>query len=182
MAWIDELTWIDSVVLVVLFASTLLSLFRGLVKEIASLAVWVLAFVAASRLASEAAVLLPEWIPSAIEQTVAFLLILVVVLIVGKLVTLLLKEMVSAVGIGTIDRVLGMAFGAARGALIVVALAILAAMTSLPSQSSWRLSKTRPALEWGIKTAAPWLPGGLGERIRMPQSWFKEQGERVCVA
>ncbi len=166
----------------VILASTILSLFRGLVKEIASLAVWVIAFVAASRLAGEAAAMLPDWIPPALEQTVAFLGILVVVLVVGKLVTLALKEMVSAVGMGAIDRILGMAFGAARGVLIVVALAILAAMTSLPNQTTWRLSKTRPALEWGIKTAAPWLPNILGERIRMPQSWFKEQGERVCVA
>ncbi len=182
MAWFNELTWIDTVVLVVILASTILSLFRGLVKEIASLAVWVIAFVAASRLAGEAAAMLPDWIPPALEQTVAFLGILVVVLVVGKLVTLALKEMVSAVGMGAIDRILGMAFGAARGVLIVVALAILAAMTSLPNQTTWRLSKTRPALEWGIKTAAPWLPNILGERIRMPQSWFKEQGERVCVA
>lgn len=182
MAWFNELTWIDTVVLVVILASMILSLFRGLVKEIASLAVWVLAFVAASRLASEVATVLPDWIPVALEQTVAFLGILVVVLIVGKLVTLALKEMISAVGLGAIDRILGMAFGAARGVLIVVALAILAAMTSLPSQTTWRLSKTRPALEWGIKTAAPWLPNILGERIRVPQSWFKEQGERACVA
>ena len=182
MAWFNELTWIDTVVLVVILASTILSLFRGLVKEIASLAVWVIAFVAASRLAGEAAAMLPDWIPPALEQTVAFLGILVVVLVVGKLVTLALKEMVSAVGMGAIDRILGMAFGAARGVLIVVALAILAAMTSLPNQTTWRLSKSRPALEWGIKTAAPWLPNILGERIRMPQSWFKEQGERVCVA
>jgi membrane protein required for colicin V production len=182
MAWLNELTWIDTVVLVVILASMILSLFRGLVKEIASLAVWVLAFVAASRLASELATVLPDWIPGALEQTVAFLGILVVVLIVGKLVTLALKEMISAVGLGAIDRILGMAFGAARGVLIVVALAILAAMTSLPSQATWRLSKTRPALEWGIKTAAPWLPNILGERIRVPQSWFKEQGDRVCVA
>ena len=182
MAWFNELTWIDTVVLVVILASTILSLFRGLVKEIASLAVWVIAFVAASRLAGEVAAMLPEWIPPALEQTVAFLGILVVVLVVGKLVTLALKEMVSAVGMGAIDRILGMAFGAARGVLIVVALAILAAMTSLPNQTTWRLSKSRPALEWGIKTAAPWLPNIFGERIRMPQSWFKEQGERVCVA
>lgn len=182
MAWFNELTWIDTVVLVVILASTILSLFRGLVKEIASLAVWVIAFVAASRLAEEAAAILPDWIPPALEQTVAFLGILVIVLVVGKLVTLALKEMVSAAGLGVIDRILGMAFGAARGVLITVALAILAAMTSLPNQTTWRLSKTRPALEWGIKTAAPWLPNILGERIRMPQSWFKEQGERVCVA
>ncbi|MFM7966804.1 MAG: CvpA family protein, partial [Betaproteobacteria bacterium] len=45
MQWLEALTWIDLLVIGIIVLSTLLSLFRGLIKEIASLAIWVLAIV-----------------------------------------------------------------------------------------------------------------------------------------
>ncbi len=88
MAAFSDLTWIDVVVITVVVASTLLSLARGLIKEIASLAVWVIANVGASRLAHVAADLLPEWLTAPLQQTVGFLLVLVVILVIGRLVTM----------------------------------------------------------------------------------------------
>lgn len=185
MQWLQQFTWVDAVVFAVISASVILSLVRGLVKEIASLAVWVLAVVGASRLAHYPAELLPQWMTPPIQQTAGFLLMLVLILVIGKLITAALKELVSAAGIGTIDRVLGMGFGLARGALIVVVLAVLAAMTSLPQSEPWQKAVTRSFLELGIRTAAPWLPQTLGEKIKMPSSGlgprFSGLGVAVCV-
>lgn len=161
-------TWIDIVVGVVILSSSLLSVLRGLVKEIASLAIWVLAVVAASRLSHFVADLFPQWLSPPLQQTAGFLVILVVVLIVGKLVTLALKELVQAAGIGVIDRVLGLAFGFLRGALIVVVLAILASLTSLPKEAAWQKAKTRVFLEYGIRMAAPWLPDAIQQNMKVP--------------
>ena len=95
MTFFTDFTWIDMVVLVVVAASALLSLLRGLVKEIASLAIWVLAFVGASRLSHYAAELLPEWLTPPLMQTVGFLMVLVIILLIGKLVTLALKAFIE---------------------------------------------------------------------------------------
>ena len=168
MTAFNELTWIDLVALVVIAASALLSLLRGLVKEVASLAVWIVAFVGASRLSHYAAELLPNWLTPPLMQTLGFLIVLVLILLIGKLVTLALKELMSAAGIGLIDRVLGMLFGIARGGLIVVVLAILAAMTSLPKEAAWQNAKTKGFIELGIRTAVPWLPSEIEQRIRIP--------------
>lgn len=188
MDFFSTLTWIDIVVIVVIAASTLLSLARGLIKEVASLAVWVIAIVGASRLAHFVAELLPQWLSPPIQQTVGFLVVLIVILLIGKLVTLALKELVSASGIATFDRFLGMFFGLARGALIVVVLAVLAAMTSLPGEPAWKDAKTRPFLELGIRTATPWLPQVVEDRLRKTSAVvdtsceFNLQGARACVA
>lgn len=185
MPWLEALTWVDLVVLGIITVSTLLSVFRGLVKEIASLAVWVLAIVGASRLAHLVADLLPGWLTAPLQQTLAFVIVLVVILVVGKLLVMLAKELVSAAGISGIDRVLGMAFGMARGGLIVVVLAILASMTALPGQLAWQKAKSRGFLELGIRTAAPWLPRPVGDRLRLPNSPTSEMGptgSAVCVA
>lgn len=188
MEFLGTLTWIDVVVIVVIAASTLLSLARGLIKEVASLAVWVVAIVGASRLAHFVAELLPQWLTAPIQQTVGFLVVLVVILLIGKLVTLALKELVSASGIAAFDRFLGTFFGLARGALIVVVLAVLAAMTSLPGEPAWKNAKTRPFLELGIRTATPWLPEMIEERLRKASLIVNEscefnlQGAWACVA
>lgn len=182
MTFFSELTWIDYVVLVVVVASAVLSMVRGLVKEIASLAIWVLALVGASRLAHYAAELLPEWLTPALMQTIGFLIILVLILLVGKLVTLALKELINAAGVGAIDRTLGVVFGVVRGGLIVVVLAILAGMTSLPKSPAWQNAKTKEFIELGIRTAAPWLPTEIEQRLQVPSSALNEKGGVACVA
>jgi membrane protein required for colicin V production len=163
-----EFTWIDWVVLGVIACSTLLSLLRGLVQEVASLAIWALAIVAASRLAYLPVDLLPDWMTLPIKQTISFVLILVLVLVLGKLVTLLLRQVIQAVGVGFFDRLLGTAFGFARGGVIVVVLAILASMTALPTEPAWQKAKSKVLLELGIRTAAPWLPDFVHDRVRVP--------------
>jgi membrane protein required for colicin V production len=188
MEFFSALTWIDIVVIVVIVASTLLSLARGLIKEVASLAVWVIAVVGASRLAHHVADLLPQWLTAPIQQTVGFLVVLVLILLIGKLVTMALKEIVSAAGIATFDRFLGTFFGLARGVLMVVVLAVLAAMTSLPGETAWKEAKTRSFLELGIRTATPWLPSAVEERLRKASTMSRavcsvqQQGAGACVA
>ncbi len=174
-----DLTWIDVVVIVVIAASALLSLLRGLIQEVASLAIWVLALVGASRLAYLVAEQLPEWASPPVQQTVGFIAILVVILVLGKLVTKALKELVSAAGIGAIDRGLGAVFGLARGGLIVVVLAVSAAMTALPTEPAWQKAKSRPFLELGIQTAAPWLPNAINDRVRKPQSHYQTRFQKA---
>ena len=181
MEFFAVFTWIDWVVVTVVCASIILSVVRGLVKEVASLAVWVVAVVGASRLAHFPAELLPPWLSAPLQQTVGFLIVLVLILIIGKLITMALKELVSAAGVGTLDRILGTGFGLARGGLIVIVLSVLAAMTSLPTQPAWKTAKTRSFLELGIRTAAPWLPASVGDRLQLPSSSRQTQGVLTCV-
>ena len=181
MEFFAVFTWIDWVVVTVVSASIILSVVRGLVKEVASLAVWVVAVVGASRLAHFPAELLPPWLSAPLQQTVGFLIVLVLILIIGKLITTALKELVSAAGVGTLDRILGTGFGLARGGLIVIVLSVLAAMTSLPTQPAWKTAKTRSFLELGIRTAAPWLPASVGDRLQLPSSSRQTQGVLTCV-
>ncbi|MFN4987399.1 MAG: CvpA family protein [Burkholderiales bacterium] len=181
MEFFAVFTWIDWVVVTVVSASITLSVVRGLVKEVASLAVWVVAVVGASRLAHYPAELLPPWLSAPLQQTVGFLIVLVLILIIGKLITMALKELVSAAGVGTLDRILGTGFGLARGGLIVIVLSVLAAMTSLPTQPAWKTAKTRSFLELGIRTAAPWLPASVGDRLQLPSSSRQNQGVLTCV-
>ncbi|NBT34795.1 MAG: CvpA family protein [Betaproteobacteria bacterium] len=164
-----SLTWIDIILLVLVCASILLSMLRGLVQEIASLGVWVLALVGASRLASTVGEAFTFVESEPIRLTLAFAVVFIIALILGRLVTLALKELVQATGATVLDRVLGSLFGLARGLVIVAALAVLGAMTPLPSQPAWQESVSRPLLDLSIHVTAPWLPDFLASRVSTPK-------------
>ena len=161
------MTWLDYAVLGVLAISVAWGLWRGLVREVISLAGWVMAFLAANLFAAPLAAALPESIPrEELRVLIAFAAIFVVTLTVTTLAALLLSKMLKAVGLGGLDRTLGGLFGLARGVLIALAFALIAGLTSFPMSPLWKQSATGPVLGRAAIALKPWLPPALAERLR----------------
>lgn len=161
------MTWVDYAVLGVLAVSILWGVWRGIVREVFSLAGWVIAFLAANLLAGPLGERLPESMArSEIRILAAFVAVFIASLIVTTLAGLLLSKAVKAVGLGGLDRSLGGLFGLLRGALVVGAFSLIAGLTSLPQQDAWRGSLSAPALERVAASLKPWLPPSLSERLR----------------
>lgn len=125
-------------IIVILGLSMLLSLWRGFVREAASLAGWIAAFVIANMFVSEMATLLSQWIINVTGRYVAayallFAGTLVVVGVLGKLGT----QLVRATGLSLLDRLLGTAFGFARGIIIVLVLVYLLRQLAPPQNIVW---------------------------------------------
>ena len=161
-------TWLDYVILAIVLVSTLVSLFRGFVREALSLAFWVIAFWVAQMFFRELAVPLGQWIPApSVRLASAFAIIFFVVLLLGGLVTFLIAKLIDATGLSGTDRVIGMLFGAARGALIVAGLVLLAGLTPMPSDPWWQESQ----LIGHFEDLASWmrglLPADFADRIRL---------------
>jgi membrane protein required for colicin V production len=110
---------------------------------------------------------MPDMIPTPeLRVAAAYLGIFIASLFVTSLAGLLLSKVVSAVGLGGIDRLLGAVFGAARGVLILLAAALLAGLTSAPRQPYWRDSASGPLLTQAAGILKPLLPQTLAERLR----------------
>ena len=161
------MTWIDYVVMAVLLVSTAWGVWHGLVREVISLAGWVIAFLAANLLAAPVGEKLPDALgPAEVRVLVAFVAVFVVALTMTTLVGVLLSRMLKAAGLGGLDRTLGGLFGLARGALVVLALALLAGLTALPKQPAWTGSFSGPWLARLSIIVMPWLPPAFTERLR----------------
>jgi membrane protein required for colicin V production len=160
------MTLFDLAVVVIVGLSALLSLIRGLVREVLALAAWVVAFLAANVFAGEVAPWLPDAIPTeALRLLAGFLVVFLLVLISVSVLAILASKLVKSAGLGVEDRLLGGVFGLARGMLVVMILVLLAGLTSLPRQPVWRnavLSDPLVAFAGSIKT---WLPADLSQRI-----------------
>lgn len=123
------MTWVDFAVLGVLAVSGLLAFLRGFVREILGIGAWVGAALAAAWGVQFTRVPLERWIdnPTWVEP-VGLLGIFLVTLIVLLLIARLVGGMVRGSPLGGVDRTLGLLFGLARGAALVILAYILAGM------------------------------------------------------
>jgi len=161
------MAWLDYAVIGVFAVSLVLGAWRGLVREIVSILGWVIAFLAANLLAGPFGPMMPDLIPTPeLRVAAAYAAIFLASLIVTSLAGLVLSKVMSAVGLGGIDRIFGAGFGAARGLLILVAGALLAGLTSAPLQPYWRDSASGPLLAQVAVALKPLLPQTLAERLR----------------
>lgn len=161
------MTVFDYAVLVIVGVSILISVIRGLVREVLALLAWVVAFVVATLFGPQAAAVMPAAIPSEELRLVAGLVIVFFgVLVVMSLGAIAISRLVKSAGLGFEDRMLGMLFGLARGGLIVLVLVLLAGLTTLPRDPLWRNAMLSSPLEALATYVKAWLPGDLSRRIK----------------
>lgn len=161
------MTWLEYAFAGVLVISVIWGVWRGFVREIISLAGWVLAFLAANAAAGPLGEALPTSISSPeVRVLLAYLVVFVFTLSIATLAGMLFARLLKAAGLGGLDRTLGGLFGLARGVVILVAFTILAGLTTLPRQPSWRESVTAGMLTRTVLQLKAWLPPRLADRLR----------------
>lgn len=141
----DVLNPVDVVLVVVLLISLAVGLLRGLVQEAMSLATWVAAVAAGYLLAEPVQPYLAGLVahPTA-RRVLAGALIFVLVLIVGGLLNRFLSQGVRRLGLGGMDRLLGLGFGALRAAALITVVVMLIQLTRLPEHEWWVQSRLLP--------------------------------------
>lgn len=160
------MTILDYVVLGIIFVSILVSIMRGFVREILSLAGWVIAFMAAGSFAGQFEPMLPSSITGeSLRILIAFVVVFISVLLVMMLVTMLLSSAIKSVGLGFIDRLLGAFFGFLRGFVVVMILVLIAGLTGLPKQPFWQQALLNRPLETAAMEVVVWLPNEISQRI-----------------
>lgn len=168
------LIWVDYGIIGLVGVSALIGLMRGLLREVFSLALWVAAGWLALDYNHAVSPFLQKAIPlDSARFAAAFVLIFIGTLIVGNMVILILSKLVASAGLDGIDRLAGLLFGVARGALIVSILVLLAGITPLPQQIWWKQSKLIPPFQ----SLAVWLrsqtPSGLAAHAKFPEALLK---------
>ena len=152
-----NLAYLDWAILAILGISTLLSCFRGFVREALALGSWVVAIIVARWFADPVAGQLAQVIEVAsVRQVVAFAGLIVATLIACGLLTRMLVHLIKASGLSATDRLLGMLFGLLRGGVIVVlGVAALHYWSPVAQDEWWQASVLVPYLLRLIEVAAP---------------------------
>jgi membrane protein required for colicin V production len=161
------MTGFDYVVLAVIAISVAISIVRGAARELMSILSWVVSGYLALQFAPAVAGVLPAGITSpTVRLAIAFIAILLVSLLLFALLALALSQLLKRSGLSATDRVLGAFVGLARAVVILVVLTLLAGLTTLPRESTWRNATLSPALESLAILVRTYLPKALASRIR----------------
>ena len=127
---------LDLAILAIVLLSAIIGLIRGLVKEVLSLASWLIAFLAAIYFSPQVAQQLPEnWGGGSLRIVIAFGGLFVVALIASGIVQWLIAKLVEGSGLSGTDRFLGFLFGSARGLLVCVV--VLIGLREIAAETSW---------------------------------------------
>ncbi|MGA2841491.1 MAG: CvpA family protein [Steroidobacteraceae bacterium] len=155
------MTGADFVILLVLLGSTLIGLLRGFVREAASLAFWIIAIWAAWKFGPLVEPHLGGLLADpSVAPWVGRLVVLMLVLVVGSVAGMLLTYFTRSMGLGPLDRVIGLLFGIVRGVVLVGLMVIGGELLHLNHEEWWNRSKLIPYGE----TAGDWLRAMVGER------------------
>jgi membrane protein required for colicin V production len=154
---------LDWIAAVVLLASMLLGLWRGLVYEVLSVLSWLAAFLLAQWFAPAAA----DWLPlarfgEAIRYAAGFVLVFIAAVFAGGLLAWLTKKLVEAVGLRPVDRALGGLFGLVRGTVMVLAAAVVVHLTSWKTSDWWTESVTAGVATAALRGLKPVVPEKFG--------------------
>ena len=161
------MTLFDIVIILIVLLSVALAVWRGMVRELFSLASWIGSF----WIATKFTVVVAGWLPASISNqglrlVIGFVGLMLVGLLVFSLLTMLLVHLVKIAGLKTSDRTLGAFFGLVRGVAIVVILVLLGGMTSAPREPFWRDALLSRPLEAVALWVKPWFPDEVGQRVK----------------
>ena len=157
---------IDLAVLVAIAGSALLGLLRGLVGTVASLVAWLAAgWIAFRHGAALAFWFSDDGLPVATELLGGYAVAFVGVLVLVNLVGWAVRKLVHSVGLSGLDRLLGLALGAARGILVACMGLLVMAFSSLPQEPAWAGSRAVVVLLPGAQWMARWLPDWAAQEL-----------------
>ena len=152
------MSFIDIIVLLILFTSLIFGFFRGFVKELLSLLAWAFAFFVAYYFSSSAAIILPFEAEFSIKYVGSFVLIFIFVLIISSILIKFLSTFIHKIGLGASNIILGGLFGLLRGVIVVYLLIFVIEKTPFVEESSWQQANSIALIKLLVEKTFPYLP------------------------
>lgn len=173
------MTLVDWAVVIIMLSAVIAGMAQGFFRSICSLGGIVLGLAVASwnygRLAS---IFLPLFRYAAIANTIAFLLIALLVMALAALLGNLLAKAFRIIGLGWLDGIAGAIFGFFQGVLLVVVF-ILVVVAFFP-QEQWLAQSTLPRMFFGaLHVSTHMTPTELSERVRTGLRSIEEESQRL---
>lgn len=116
------ITFLDLILLVVMLVSAMLAMIRGFMREILSIAAWVIGGLTALYFSTRLGPVVKSYfnLGDTAANALAAAAVFLVALLIVSIITVRISDMILDSRVGALDRTLGFLFGLARGLIIVV--------------------------------------------------------------
>ena len=173
------MTLVDWVVVIIMVSAVIAGFAQGFFRSVCSLGGLVLGLaIAAWNYGRLAGIFLPMVRVPAVANTIAFLLIALVVMLLIGLVGNVLAKAFKTIGLGWLDGIAGGIFGFFQGIVLVVVL-ILVIVAFFP-QEQWLAESSLPRMFFGaLHVSTHMTPSELSERVRSGLRAVEEESERL---
>ncbi len=179
------MNWVDVVVLTIVAFSGMLGLLRGMVREVLGLAAWLGAAFAAVWFFPQVQGIARRAIANPdIADPVAFGAVFLVALICFSLVARLLGGAVRRSALGGLDRTLGLVYGLARGAAVIVAAYLIAGAVEPVDHWPQEVleARTLPSIYLGANWVVERLPETYRPSLPVPPAGRPERSADLLRA
>lgn len=175
----------DWIIAAILLVSVMVGVLRGFIKESLSLISWILAVWLATTFSVEAGEFINQFIhiPNPkFRMTAGFALIFIGTLFAFAVISFLIIKLFVRGPIKGVDRVLGIGFGALRGAAIVVAILIVARAAGFENSDWWLNSQYVSRFEPFMEYAESLMPEDWRTELDSEQSLQERAVDQVIKA
>ena len=160
------MSWLDMAFCGIALISILVGVVRGLIFELLSVVGWFVAYFAAQWLAPPLAQYVPVGAPSsALNHGATFAAVFILTLLLWSLVSRLLRMLIHRSPLSATDRFLGGAFGLARSAVLLLAVATVVGLTPLAQSVAWQQSSGALWLGSALRGLKPVLPPDISRHL-----------------
>ncbi|MDP2152578.1 MAG: CvpA family protein [Methylotenera sp.] len=161
------MTIFDYIVLIIIGLSVILSVMRGMIREVLAIVGLVAAFYVGITYTNQLLPMMPIDIPNdALRVLAAFLVLFLATLLLATLLGIALSAIFKKAGLGWLNRFLGALFGLARGLLIVCVIVFLAGLTDIPKDSRWRNAMFSAPIEALVLSSLLWVPQSIAKHVK----------------
>lgn len=168
----EHLNWIDYTIIGVIAFSTLMSFFRGFIREAISLIAWTLGLVVSLKYAMVFQIYLSPWIDSeAVRYFSAFVILFLVIVLAGLLMNMLVHTLLDKTALSILDRFIGIFFGVLRGCAIVALMLLMLTHLGTVTDS---MALRQSMLAQAFKPTVLWLNRFLPDKMKFLSEWLKD--------
>jgi len=159
--------WLDYGILALIAVSVIMGIVRGFVREAMSLVTWVVAITVGVLYCQPVAALFTSISMEGVRLLLAFILLALSTLIVGGIISYFLARLIQFTGFSITDRLIGVLFGLARGAVVISLLVMLAEPTPFKNDVLWKESKLVPRFQPMAAWMKDKLPSDLLKKVQI---------------
>src|SRR5579862_2125038 len=173
------MTLVDWAVVIIMASAVIAGMAQGFFRSVCSLGGLVLGLaVAAWNYGRLAAIFLPLFRIAAVANTIAFLVIALLVMALIGFIGNLLAKAFKMIGLGWLDSIAGAVFGFFQGVVLVVVF-ILVIVAFFP-QEQWLAQSNLPRMFFGaLHVSTHMTPSELAGRVRTGARSIEEESQRL---